>query len=156
MKTGRYVFPPFAVDTQTGSCCRDSVEIRLRAKTFAVLCYLLERAGQLVSKDELLAQVWTGTAVAEGALTVCITELRKALGDDPKSPRFIATVPKRGYRFIAPITTVDAPATSSPPLATSHSAPESTGIPQPGPGNATLEPGLVGRERAATMHPGNG
>ena len=103
MKSERYVFPPFVVDTREGSFRRDSQEIELRAKTFAVLCYLLERPGQLVSKDELLEQVWPGTYVAEGALTVCITELRKALGDDAKNPRFIATVPKRGYRLIAEV-----------------------------------------------------
>ncbi|NOT55468.1 MAG: AAA family ATPase, partial [Deltaproteobacteria bacterium] len=103
MKIERYVFPPFTVDTREGNLRRDAQDIVLRAKTFAVLSHLLDRAGQLVSKDELLEQVWAGTYVAEGALTVCITEIRKALGDDPKQPRFIATVPKRGYRFIAKV-----------------------------------------------------
>src|SRR5262245_13964643 len=92
-----FLFPPFQVDTREGSLRHDSQEIVLRAKTFALLCYLLERPGQLVSKDELLDNVWAGISVAEGVLTVCMTELRKALGDDAKNPRFIATVPKRGY-----------------------------------------------------------
>jgi DNA-binding winged helix-turn-helix (wHTH) protein/tetratricopeptide (TPR) repeat protein len=98
-----FLFPPFQVDTREGSLRRDSQEIVLRAKTFALLCYLLERPGRLVSKDELLDNVWAGISVAEGALTVCMTELRKALGDDAKNPRFIATVPKRGYRFIGTV-----------------------------------------------------
>ncbi len=107
MKSERYVFPPFVVDTREGSVRRGSQEIVLRPKTFAVLCYLLEHSGELVSKDELLEQVWAGTYVDEGALTVCITELRKALGDDTKKPQYIATVPKRGYRFIAEVQSLE-------------------------------------------------
>ena len=83
------------MDTLTGSLRRDSQEIVLRPKAFAVLCYLLERPGQLVSKDELLSALWSGNYVAERALTVCITELCKALGDATKKPRFIAAVPKQ-------------------------------------------------------------
>ena len=112
MKSERYVFPPFVVDAREGSLRRDSQEIVLRAKTFSLLCYFLARPGQLVSKDELLENVWAGTYVAEGALTVCINEIRKALGDDTKSPHYIATVTKRGYRFIAPVAAA-APVSSS-------------------------------------------
>ena len=102
MKSERYVFPPFVVDAREGSLRRDSEEIVLRAKTFSLLSYLLARPGQLVSKDELLENVWAGTYVAEGALTVCINELRKALGDDTKSPRYITTVTKRGVPVYSP------------------------------------------------------
>ena len=70
MKSERYVFPPFVVDAGEGSLRRDSHEIVLRAKTFSLLCYFLARPGQLVSKDELLENVWAGTYVAEGALRV--------------------------------------------------------------------------------------
>jgi len=104
MKSERYfLFPPFQVDTLEGSLRRDSQEIVLRAKTFALLCYFLEHPAQLIGKEELLENVWAGTYVADGALTVCITELRKALGDEAKNSRLIATVPKRGYRFIAEV-----------------------------------------------------
>ncbi len=106
-------FPPFEVDTQEKRLCREGHEIPLRAKTFSLLCYLLERAGQLVSKDELLENVWAGTQVTEGTLSISITELRKALGDDSKKPRCIVTVPKRGYRFIAEVTAAAAPVSSS-------------------------------------------
>ena len=105
MKPERYEFPPFVADAHDGSLRRDTQAIELRPKTFAVLCYLLERPGQLVSKDELLKNVWAGTHVADSALTVCMAELRRALGDDPKKPQYIATVTKRGYRFIAAVTT---------------------------------------------------
>ena len=127
MTSERYfLFPPFVVDAREGSLRRDSEEIILRAKTFAVLSYLLDRPGQLVSKDELLENVWAGTYVAEGALTVCITELRKALGDDAKHPQYIVTVPKRGYRFIGKVVSSKEEAggwrletSSSPPQASS-------------------------------------
>ncbi|MBM4255169.1 MAG: hypothetical protein FJ147_04645 [Deltaproteobacteria bacterium] len=103
MKSERYEFPPFVVDTREGSLRRNSQTIALRAKTFAVLCYLLERPGHLVSKEELLKNVWAGTYVTDSTLTVCMTELRKALGDGPKKSRYITTVTKRGYRFVAEV-----------------------------------------------------
>src|SRR5688572_6033653 len=77
--------------------------IPLTSKAFAVLRYLVEHAGQLVTKAELFDALWPGTAVSDGALTFCIVELRKALGDDAKVPRFIETVHRRGYRFIAKV-----------------------------------------------------
>jgi DNA-binding winged helix-turn-helix (wHTH) protein len=61
---------------------------------------LAAHAGELVSKEALLATVWSGTIVSDDSLISCIQELRKALGDDPKNPRFIETRHRRGYRFI--------------------------------------------------------
>ncbi|MEO6029419.1 MAG: winged helix-turn-helix domain-containing protein [Candidatus Binatia bacterium] len=76
----------------------------LRPKAFAVLRYLAERHGQLGTKDEIVAHVWDGAAIASGGLKVLIGELPEALGDEPTAPRFIETVARRGYRFIAPVT----------------------------------------------------
>ena len=78
--------------------------ISLRPKTFAVLRCLIEHAQQLVSKSTLLEVVWPETVVSDGVLMVCIRELRQALGDDPRTPRFIATAHRRGYRFIGHVT----------------------------------------------------
>lgn len=78
--------------------------LHLKAKAFDVLCYLVAHAGQLVTKDQLFAAVWPELEVSEGVLTNCVGELRKALGDTTQTPRFIATVRGRGYRFIAPVT----------------------------------------------------
>jgi len=78
--------------------------ISLRPKTFAVLRCLIEHADQLVSKTTLLETVWPETMVSDGVLMVCIGELRQALGDDPRTPQFIATAHRRGYRFIGHIT----------------------------------------------------
>ena len=77
--------------------------ISLRPKTFAVLQCLIEHAQQLVSKTTLLEVVWPETVVGDGVLMVCIRELRQALGDDPRTPRFIATAHRRGYRFIGQV-----------------------------------------------------
>ncbi len=75
-------------------------ERRLTRKGFATLRYLIEHAGRLVSKEELLHTLWADVSVGDAVLTVAIGEIRRALEDDPKAPRFIATVHRRGYRFI--------------------------------------------------------
>jgi DNA-binding winged helix-turn-helix (wHTH) protein len=77
--------------------------IALRPKTFAVLRYLVEHAGQLILKDELLDTVWAGTIVSDTVLKSCIRELRDALDDDAQRPQYIATVHRRGYRFIGEV-----------------------------------------------------
>ena len=70
-----------------------------------MLCYLVDRPGQLVTKSILLDAVWARVVVSDSMPAICVSELRKALGDDAKAPRFIVTVPGRGYRFIAQVTT---------------------------------------------------
>ena len=82
--------------------------IVLNPKAFEVLRVLIERHGQLVLKDQLLDEVWPDTHVGDGVLKVCIAEIRRALGDSASEPRFIATVHRRGYRFVAPVTATDA------------------------------------------------
>jgi len=104
METWRSVaFPPFRLDLSSEQLWRDSQAIALRPKTFAVLRYLVEHEGQLVTKDALLDAVWAGTVVGDTVLKSCIGELRQALGDDVQKPRYIATVHRRGYRFIGPL-----------------------------------------------------
>jgi DNA-binding winged helix-turn-helix (wHTH) protein len=104
-------FPPFRLDGANEQVWRATQPIVLRPKTFAVLRCLIEHAGQLQTKAELLDAVWPDTAVSDVALTVCIRELRRALDDDVKQPRYIETVHRRGYRFIAPVRLVsEAPA----------------------------------------------
>ncbi len=96
----RIRFPPFHLDPEAGQLCRDDRPIALRPKTFGVLRHLAERPGRLVTKDELLDAVWPGTHVTDGVLKVCIRELRQALGDTAKTPEFIETLHRRGYRFV--------------------------------------------------------
>jgi DNA-binding winged helix-turn-helix (wHTH) protein len=99
-------FPPFRLDTAGERFWRDREEINLRRKTFEVLCYLVNHPGELVTKAILLDAIWGEVAVSDSMPAICVSELRKALGDDARAPRFIVTVPGRGYRFIAAVTTV--------------------------------------------------
>lgn len=96
-------FPPFVLDRSAGSLLRDGEVVHLRPRTWDVLCHLAERPGRLVTKDELLDAVWSDAVVTEGTLTNSIRELRAALGDDARSPRFIETVHRRGFRFVADV-----------------------------------------------------
>ena len=86
--------------------------VRIEPKVMEVLMVLADRAGEVVSRDDLLAAVWPGVVVGDDALTQSIIKLRKALGDNPRSPSYIETISKRGYRLIAPVVRNDAvPAT---------------------------------------------
>lgn len=96
-------FPPFHLDAETGQLWRGDEPVSLRPKTYAVLQHLAERPGRLVTKDELLESVWPETHVSDGVLKVCIRELRQALGDTAKTPAFIETLHRRGYRFVGDI-----------------------------------------------------
>jgi adenylate cyclase len=98
-------FDRYVLDLDRGSLLLDGNEIALRPKTFAVLRYLIENCGRLVSKDELFAAVWPNIAVTDDALVQSIGELRRALGDD--GARLIKTIPRRGYRFESDVSVVD-------------------------------------------------
>ncbi|MBY0279872.1 AAA family ATPase [Candidatus Binatia bacterium] len=94
-------FPPFELDLRAGLLRRASTPIPLRPKTFAVLEHLAQHPGELVGKRALLDSVWADVVVTEDVVRLSIRELRVALADDPAAPRFIETVPRRGYRFVA-------------------------------------------------------
>src|SRR5215510_3568003 len=100
-RTAAITFPPFHLDLRRGLLLRDDRAIPLRPKTWAVLVYLAERPGMLVPKDQLLDALWPDVAVTPDTLNKSIGELRVALGDDSKAARFIETVNRRGYRFLA-------------------------------------------------------
>ena len=85
------------------SSSETSGPISLTPKALSLLEYLAARPGRLVKKTELLDAIWPGVFVADGALKVCIREIRSALGDDAQAPRFIETAHRRGYRFIADV-----------------------------------------------------
>src|SRR4051812_44574114 len=96
-------FEGYRLDLGNECVWRGPHAIHLTTKAFTVLRTLIERAGQLVTKADLFATVWPDTAVSDAALTICIGEIRKALGDTAQAPRFVATVHRRGYRFLAPV-----------------------------------------------------
>ncbi len=88
-------FGEFVLDLDRGALLKDEQEIRVRPKSFEVLRYLVEHAGMLVSRDELLEAVWSGSIVTDDAVTQCLIDIRKALGDSKQ--HMIRTVPRRGY-----------------------------------------------------------
>src|SRR5215813_14102981 len=101
MQTKREIaFPPFRLDVTNVRLWREDEAIIIRPKTFDVLRCLVERAGQLVTKEEILATVWPSARVSSAGLKRYIQEIRAALGDSAQSPRFVEAVARRGYRFI--------------------------------------------------------
>ena len=113
-------FAQYRLDLTDERLSRADLPIELRPKAFQVLRYLVERPGQLVVREELLEAVWPNLVVSLETLTQVIAELRRALGDDARSPTFIQTVHRRGFRFIADVRSssgwMASPARPAPPL----------------------------------------
>src|SRR5580698_3529993 len=101
-------FGLFEADVVRNALTRNGARIKIQDQPFRVLIFLLERPGEIVTREELRLKLWPeGTFVDfDGSLNVILKKLRAAIDDDPDNPRFIETVPKRGYRFIAPVTVV--------------------------------------------------
>jgi DNA-binding winged helix-turn-helix (wHTH) protein/predicted ATPase len=111
-------FPPFRLDLANQELWRASERLPLRAKPFAVLAFLAMHPARLVLREELVRAVWPDTHVGEGLLRGYVRELRAVLGDDAAAPRFIETVARRGYRFVAPVRSDDdAAGADAPPRA---------------------------------------
>jgi TolB-like protein len=102
MMDRRFAFGGFRFDARTGELRGDRRQANLTPRAAAVLSLLAERAEKLVTRQELFERVWDGLAVSDDALTSCIQELRQALGDDARAPRYIETRHRRGYRLIEP------------------------------------------------------
>ena len=145
-----YRFGLFEVDGRTGELRKQGLVVKLRGRPFDILLLLLARRGDVISRDELRQQLWHADTFVDfdHGLNSAMNRLREALGDSADSPRFIETLPKRGYRFIAPIEIVDReggrlarPATT----AEVQDAPAAVDEPQPAP--------LAERETAAPMPP---
>ncbi len=138
----RIHFHPFALDRVNLCLWKDSDAIKLRPKAFGVLEQLVARAGELVTKHDLINAVWHDRFVGDAVLKVAIRQIREALSDDPRSPRFIETAHRRGYRFIAEI---GRPVPAAP---LRHEA-GSDGTTTPAPLRVTdLPEAIVGREHA--------
>ena len=102
----RLHFAEFTLDPVSGELTRNGRPVPLEHQTSIVLARLVSGAGAVVTRAELAAALWgDGTHVSfDDGLNYCIRKVRAALGDDPRSPRFIETIPRRGYRFISPVT----------------------------------------------------
>ena len=101
--SSQWVFDSFRLDPANACLWHGVAPVVLQPKAFDVLHYLVTHPDRLVTKDELLDAVWPETTVTDTVLRVAIGILRKVLGDTAQTPRFIATVPRRGYRFLAPV-----------------------------------------------------
>ena len=127
--SGRVRFGIFEADLHTGELRKRGARIRLQQQPFHVLGVLLARPGELVTRDELQAKLWTADTFVDfdHGLNKAINKIREALGDSAESPRFVETVARRGYRFIADVETVEIAAVSN-------------ATPAPSPGDDPLTP----------------
>ena len=104
LSTGRYIhFGPFRIDQQRQEVTRNGARLKLQGKVYQTLLTLLEKPGEVVTREELRDQNWPADTFVDfdNSLNTAINKLREALGDSADSPRFIETLPRRGYRFIA-------------------------------------------------------
>src|SRR6202789_4109586 len=101
----RYRFGVFEADSATGELRRKGVRVKLHAQPFQVLFMLLERQGEMLTREEICSALWPdGTFVDyEHGVNSAINRLREALGDKASQPRFVETMARRGYRFLAPV-----------------------------------------------------
>src|SRR6266851_4909259 len=106
-------FGVFEADLRSGELRKNGVRVPLQSQPFQVFVLLVERSGQLVTREELRQKVWPEDTFVdfEQALNTAIAKIRVALGDDADNPRFVQTLPRRGYRFIGP---VDKPSSQAP------------------------------------------
>ncbi|WNL45758.1 winged helix-turn-helix domain-containing protein [Dyella sp. BiH032] len=126
LRVGAWIVDPAADQMAQG----DTV-VRVEARTMRLLLCLAHRAGDVVSIDELLSEVWAGVIVTPDSVYQAITSLRRLLGDDPKQPAYIATVPRRGYRLIASVDTLPEGAASAvQPAPAEAMGPERGGVPK--------------------------
>jgi eukaryotic-like serine/threonine-protein kinase len=102
-------FGSFSLDLRAGELHKQGLRVKLQEQPFRVLTVLTQRPGELVTREELRSQIWPADTFVDfdNGLNTAINKLREALGDSADSPRFIQTLPRRGYRFIAPVTGSD-------------------------------------------------
>src|SRR5437762_1952193 len=98
-------FGVFELDTRTGELRKHGVRLKLQQQPLQVLSMLVERPGEVVTREDIQKGLWSGDTYVDfdNAINSSIRKLREALGDNAESPRFIETLPRRGYRFIAPV-----------------------------------------------------
>ena len=113
-------FGAFEADLHARELRKQGMHIKLQEQPFQVLAILLENAGEIVTRDQLRQKLWPADTFVDvdNSLNAIINRLREALGDSAESPRFVETIPRRGYRFVAPVTEVKGTQGASAPEAT--------------------------------------
>ncbi len=139
-RTGRrYRFGVFEADSATGELRRQGMRVKINAQPFQLLCLLLERSGEVLTREEISRRLWPDDTFVdfEHGVNSAINRIREALGDTASSPRFVETLTRRGYRFVAPVERIcDLPATQ---LASADLASPATQITAQSPGDAAGE-----------------
>src|SRR5262245_41792484 len=110
LATRQVTFGEYRFNPGTGELWRGDKEIKLTPRAATLLAVLTERATLVVTKQERVARAWEGRAVGDDALTSCVQELRRALGDDTRQPQLIETRHRRGYRLLIPVSAAETPA----------------------------------------------
>jgi DNA-binding winged helix-turn-helix (wHTH) protein len=132
----RYRFGTFEADAATGELRRQGIRIKLNTQPFQVLLLLLDRPGQLLTREEISRELWPGGTFVdfEHGVNSAVNRIREALGDKANAPRFIETLARRGYRFVAPVERIALDADSQP------APPEPLSSPANGPAPASPDP----------------
>ena len=121
MAEGVFEFGEFTVDPTQRRLLRRGETLEVSSRYLDALTLMLQHPGQLIKRERFLDEVWAGVPVTDEALSQCITNLRRLLGDDAARPRFIETVPKHGYRFVAPVATKEVAHSGRTSMPTSRS-----------------------------------
>ncbi|MGA8774558.1 MAG: tetratricopeptide repeat protein [Terriglobales bacterium] len=102
----RYRFGPFELDTSDGVLSRSNKQVKLQDLPFRLLVMLVEQPGEIITREEVCKRLWPGNTFVDfdGSLGVAVRKVREALNDDAEAPRYVGTIPRRGYRFLAPVT----------------------------------------------------
>jgi eukaryotic-like serine/threonine-protein kinase len=114
-----YRFGPFELDGAQGTLSRNGIRVKLQDLPCRLLVMLVERHGEVVTREEVRQRLWTENTFVEfdSSLGVAIRKVRESLNDDANAPRYVETIPRRGYRFLAPVTVIDAEPTANVPEA---------------------------------------
>ena len=125
-KGARYRFGPFELDPAQGRLSRSGSRVKLQDLPLRLLVLLVERPGEIVTREEFRQRLWPEDTFVEfdNSLGVAVRKLREALRDDADAPRFVETVPRRGYRFVAPVTVQDS---ADSPISRERPAKEASG-----------------------------
>jgi len=117
-------FGAFEADLHTRELRKQGMQIKLQEQPFQVLAFLLEHPGQIVTREQLREKLWPADTFVDvdNSVNAAINRLREALGDSAESPRFVETLPRRGYRFVAPVTEVKGSESGSAPGSTHRAA----------------------------------
>src|SRR3954451_18954476 len=127
-QVGKFRFGVFETDLRAGELRKYGIRIKLQSQPFKVLSILLTRPGEIVTREELQQELWGSETVVnfDHSLGTAINKVREALGDSAENPRYIETLAKRGYRFIAPVQVLDGAESPVRPVAIDAAPPDIT------------------------------